>query len=1041
LRQYKTVFRLAFLFFLLFSAGQQLFAHVTLKVAAYQNPPLIFVSKSGKIEGFFPDVLREIARREKWKLEWMVADWPESYSRLKNGQIDLLPAVAYSMERSRKIQFNTENLFVNWGVVIVAKGSNINSFIDLKNRTVAILQGDIYEAAFMKLMSDFDLRFKPLKTTSYKEVLALVGTGKADAGIINRLYATMNTKNTGLVQSEIVFAPQNIHIAASPSLDKKIINQIDRNIRQMKSDKASLYYASLNTWLEIEVEAFHLPRWIRVLLIILGLLATTALLFIVLLRRIVKKTTRDLKHSEEQLEAIFKAAGDGILIADVETLHFVRANDAISQMLGYTCEEILDLSIKDIHPADSLKSVNANIKKQVNGEKLVAEDISVLRKDKSIFYADISTRTVTLEGRLCLIGIFRDITRRNKAEKQLRELNSRMRAVYSATSMIIFSLDQNYRYLSFNENHRLTMKHIWGKEIEIGRSMPDYIANDKDRKKAKNNFDKALKGETFVEIEVYGDALLSRKYWENEYAPLTDEKGQVYGLSVFVRDISAQKQAEEAVRIERARLEVTLKSIGDAVIAANIDGTVLMINPVALEWTGWTEKEATGRALHEVFHIINEDSGERVNNPVEKVLTNGKIVGLANHTVLISKNGTRYNIEDSAAPIRDQNGKIIGIVMVFRDVTEKMRTERELIRMEKLESLGVLAGGIAHDFNNILTGVYGNLSLALLQMKSEDPARQYIEIAASSAERAGQLSHRLLTFAKGGEPIKKECNLGEIIREAMELNLAGSNVKGKLQIPEDLPPLFADPGQLSQVFTNLIINARQAMPNGGNLYIDVKVIQDSSIRVRIRDEGEGIPQQNLDKIFDPYFTTKKRGSGLGLAGVFSIITRHEGQIFVESKPGEGTTFIITIPPGGNKQSPESIGNSTQPVSLSSKNILVLEDEPLVCKVMSEMLKNMGHKVQFASEGSDALKLYREEKERKEEFDLVICDLTIPGGMGGKELREVLANEKASAKFIVASGYSDDPVLARYSDYGFDGALSKPFTLKELSHVISALFEK
>ena len=1040
MRRFKRVIQPAFLIFLFLSICQPLFARVTLKVAAYQNPPLIFVSKSGEIEGIFPDVLREIARRENWKLEWTVADWPERYAKLKRGDIDLLPAVAYSEKRDNEVRFSAEKLLVNWGVVIVAQGSNINSFVDLKNRSVAILREDIYEKSFIRLMSDFDLPFKQVKASSYGEVMTMIREGKAEAGIINRLYAaTMNTKDKDLIQSEIVFAPQNIHIAASPSLDKDILIRLDKHIRQMKSDTASLYYTSLNKWLEIEDESIHLPRWVKILLIILGIIAALALLFVVLLQRLVKKTTQNLKNSEEQLESIFSAAGDGILIADVKTLRFVRANQAVCKMLGYSQNEILSISVDDIHPAKDLPSVKEVFKKQVSDEKLVAENIPVLRKDKSVFYADISFRTVMLEGRLCLIGIFRDNTRRNLAEKELRELNSRMRAVYRATSMIIFSLDHEYRYLSFNDKHRVTMKKIWGEDIEIGRSMLDYIAREDDRKKAKTNFDKTLNGEAFVEIEVYGDELLNRQYWENEYAPLKDEKGQVYGLSVFVRDISAQKRAEEAAKIERARLEVTLKSIGDAVISATTEGQVMMINPVASELTGWTEKEAIGQDLHNIFHIINEDSGKQINNPVERVLTRGIIIGLANHSVLISKNGKRYNIEDSAAPIRNQSGKIIGVVMVFRDVTEKIKSEHEVIKMEKLESLGVLAGGIAHDFNNILTGVYGNLSLALMQMETKHPSRQYIEIAAASAERAGQLSHRLLTFAKGGEPVKKECNLDAIIHEALELNLAGSNVKGKLQISENIPPLFADPGQLSQVFSNLIINARQAMPNGGNLYIDAALSDKSFIQIRVRDEGEGIAPEYIDKIFDPYFTTKKTGNGLGLAGAYSIITRHDGQLGVESNPGKGTTFIITLPIGTEKQKDNSFTDNAQNKALSPKNILVLEDEDLVSKVISEMLRNLGHKVKLTNEGRKALALYKEAKEHGKEFDIVICDLTIPGGMGGKELHEILANE--NTKFIVASGYSDDPIIAHYSDYGFDGALSKPFTLKELSHVISSLFVK
>ncbi len=793
MNKFKLGFLPVFLIFLFQCVGGGVYATV-LTVAVYQNPPLVFTSENGEIEGFFPDLLKEIAKRENWNLEWVIGNWSDNYEKVKNGQIDLLLDVAISPERSKEIRFNAETVLINWGTLVVRKNRKIDSFVDLRDLRIALLDNDIHTMFFVKLMSDFGVRFIPVMARNYEDQLSLVRVGKADAAVLNRLYFVLE-KNThsGLIQSWIIFSPQKIHIAARFGLDRNILDRIDQNLKQMKLDESSLYYQSLHKWLDIATQKVVIPHWLQLIIPILVVLLLFFFVFVIILRRMVK----------------------------------VRVN------------------------------------------------------------------------------------------------------------MI--------------------------------------------------------------------------------------------------------ERSEEALRRERSKLEVTLKSIGDAVVATDVEGKVVLMNPVATELMGWTEKEAVGRSLQEVFCVVNEVSGIRVKNPIEKVLSSGKIEELANNMVLISRSERHYNIENSAAPIENEEGEIIGVVMVFRDVTEKLHTEREMIRMEKLESLGVMAGGIAHDFKNILTGVYGNLSLVLRNMEDDHPMRHYIDIAVASAEKANHLSYRLITFAKGGEPLRKACDLSELIHDSLELNLSGSNVKGVFR-SSDLPKIMADDGQLSQVFANLIINARQAMPDGGHLWVDAEVMKDAFVRISVRDEGNGISKELLDKIFDPYFTTKPTGNGIGLTSVHSIISKHNGKIKVESEEGKGTTFIITLPIGEDLQKEKTGLGDVQSHPVSPKNVLVLENEVIVQGVFSEILAALGHKAVVVSEGGEALKLYRGAKERGEEFDLVISDLTIPGGMGGKKLRHVLAGEKAAAKFIVASGYSDDPVVSRYRDYGFDAVLSKPFILEDLSQVMAQLFE-
>jgi PAS domain S-box-containing protein len=522
------------------------------------------------------------------------------------------------------------------------------------------------------------------------------------------------------------------------------------------------------------------------------------------------------------------------------------------------------------------------------------------------------------------------------------------------------------------------------------------------------------------------------------------------GLVVCLRDITERKKAEddlkkleEASATERELLLITLRSIGDGVIAVNRDSKVILINKTAEELTGWSYDEAVGRPLNRVFYVINDKTSEQYEHIVNRTIAGGDTMQLPN-AVLINREFREIMIANSCAPIRSAEGEVLGVVIVFQDITEKLKTEAELLKAQKIESLGVLAGGIAHDFNNFLAAILANIQLAVLRLEKGQDVRKSLNEAIDATKKASDLTKQLLTFARGGAPVKKFVSLSLLLKDTTNFHLRGSNVRCDFNIPEDLWQVEVDPGQFSQVISNLVINAKQAMAQGGSIEIQAEnvMICDENdrlapgkyVKITLEDHGEGIPEENLTKIFDPFFTTKQSGSGLGLTTSYSIVRQHGGYIDLTSKVGIGTTFFILLPASGSQFITEI---PQTPVSLSGEGrIMVMDDEAMIRDVLAEMLDLLGYRVVTAKDGQETIKLYREAREFGEPFAAVIMDLTIPGGMGGLETIGHLRQIDPGVKAIVSSGYANDPVMADYAKYGFCSMVRKPFKIEELSSILN-----
>jgi PAS domain S-box-containing protein len=523
----------------------------------------------------------------------------------------------------------------------------------------------------------------------------------------------------------------------------------------------------------------------------------------------------------------------------------------------------------------------------------------------------------------------------------------------------------------------------------------------------------------------------------------------------MVRDSTERKRFEQEIAAEKESLAVTLRSIGDGVITTDLQGRIIMVNNAGETLTGWTSREALGQPLKSVFNIaIDLAAQARAQKTGYRSEAHSILISLPETATLTSRDGTEHIVEQVASPIRDSKNEVAGVVLVFRDITQRQRDEAERRKAETLEQLGLLAGGIAHDFNNLLTAIIGNISLASLLLPPSHEMGERLTDAKNASLRARDLAQQLLTFARGGAPIKKTTSIGKLIQDTVSFSLRGSHNRSEFQFGADLWPAEIDHGQISQVIANLVVNADQAMPNGGGLHVQCEnfsyqsdaeannpdLLPGDYIRIRIRDEGVGIPEASLKRIFDPYFTTKPKGSGLGLATTYSIVKNHNGLITVESEVHMGSTFTVYLPAARHEEPAIEPAHSNTQMIVGTGRVLIVDDEEPIRTLVEYTLSHLGYQVTQAETALDGVNIYREKLEAGERFDAVILDLTLPGGMGGKEALKKLIEIDPTVNAIVSSGYATDATMSRYQDFGFRGVIAKPYEAAELGKIVHDVIE-
>ncbi|MGA1875294.1 MAG: PAS domain S-box protein [bacterium] len=789
---------------------------------------------------------------------------------------------------------------------------------------------------------------------------------------------------------------------------------------------------------------------------------------------------RKLKESERWLATTLRSIGDGVIATDKEGV-ITFMNAAAESLTGWPLEEIVRkplAQVFNIINRDTRLPVENPVTRVIREGIVVglANHTLLIRRDgREIPIDDSGAPIKDDQGDIIgVILVFRDVTGRERAMEEIRRYQNELeflvkertkeltRANRDLTanaaqleqegakleavlrqmpSAVVIAEAPSGRLLYGNEQVSHIFRHPFIPSSHIEEYGKWKIFHPEDGRPYLNKETpmarSVLYGETVINEEVdilRGDG--TRGTVSASSCPVRNSQGKIMASVVVFHDITEQKKLEEM----RSRLAAIVESSDEAIISKTLDGIIITWNRGAEKIYGYSAKEAIGRPISLIFP---PDRLDELSIILEK-LKKGESVEHY-ETVRVRKDGKRIMVNLTISPIRDKVGNIVAASTIERDITEQKRMEEELQKMQKLESIGILAGGIAHDFRNVLTGVIGSLSLLKLYLKPQGNNLALFTQAEEASDRAAELAQQLLTFARGGAPVKKLTSIRHLLKEIVDFNLQGSNTRCEFSIPEDLWPAEVDEGQMSQAVGNLIINAREAMPDGGTIHVSAENViaglkdclpldEGRYLKISIKDKGMGIPDEIIGKIFDPYFTTKDVGSGMGLAITYSIIQRHGGYITVESQKGAGTTFFLYLPASG-KEAFHLEGIEEAAPCFGEGRILIMDDQEVVRQSLDRMLKGLGYQVISSSNGGEALELYKKGKEAGEPFEAVILDLTVPGGMGGIEALKRLLAMDPEIKAIVSSGYSTDPIMTNYRQFGFTGVIVKPYNAHQLGKVL------
>jgi PAS domain S-box-containing protein len=768
------------------------------------------------------------------------------------------------------------------------------------------------------------------------------------------------------------------------------------------------------------------------------------------LRETIAELQAELAHVQSRTRLMIGMSSDMVFISDLGG-KFQFANPAAAALVDKRAEDLAGKTFGDLFPRDIAQHLCKRIRQVFDKGEPVTDVPPFLLPPKNLWVEcrllPIHQPSGKVESAFIMI---RDITEQKLVERALKESEERFRQIVEQMPVPVLVMVPDGTIVMANSAFLETVKNppsdtIIGKVNVLKEPIVKGLG-------VVNDMHKAFSGTVvqLPELSLPLGQLVSGPGIKKEDVIVIDatvfpvylRPGEVFQVVAIFRDITERKHAELALLESDKKARTQYKSfpvptytwqrIGD-------DFVFVDYNDAANEFTSGGVSSVLGKKLSEVYSdqpFVQEDMVGcwKEKSVIRKRLTFRFPVSKVEKQLMI----TYVFVEPD-------------LVMVHtEDVTEKEKMETEIRKAEHLESLGVLAGGIAHDFNNLLAGIFGYIGLARELGKHDEKVKDCLDNAMTVFGQAKSLTQQLLTFSKGGSPVRKLASIAELLRDNAAFVLSGTNVKPDLILPADLWACEVDTGQLSEVINNCVINAQQAMPEGGvvtigaeNVTVDehmgLSLTPGRYVRIYIRDTGVGIPKQHLARVFDPFFTTKQKGSGLGLTIAYSVVQKHLGHLEISSEPGAGTLVRIYLPAstGCAECAPPE---DSKAIPMGHGSILIMDDEMFVLDALAGVITSLGYSVETAADGHEALRRFSDAKAAGRGFDAVILDLTIPGGFGGKQVLSEILKVDPAVKAVATSGYSDDPVMSGPQEFGFKAALRKPFVIDELAQMLQSVIK-
>jgi PAS domain S-box-containing protein len=1168
-------------------------ASPVIKVSLSTNPPLVFTDDDGNASGFFVDVIKYIAEKEGWTLQFEPCTWKECQDKLEKAEIDILMSVAFTQERAEKFDFTEEMLFNNWAVVYREPLSQIDGIEDLWGERIASVKGNIHTRALTELLNKFGISGKVIEVDNYVDVFRQVHDGKASAGVVNRVNGIRLEKKYSVEKTSIIFNPVELFFATPKGKLDNIRAAIDMNVRDLKADLNSVYYESMKSWLS-GVEAtlpfepkdasdkrpiiiaghrnvppveslksgrpegmnidllkalsqaigrkieIHLTEWSKAQEKVLNGKADALTIMTPTKKR---RTSYDFSETLLEFEFVLFVSEKNVTIhglKDVEggtvgvtkggyprqiiesnrniKIHLIKDYlegfrllqsgeiDAVAAEKWSGTYTLQDNGIDNISLVQKPLAVNQTSIAVKRGNTALLNEINkgieVLKEKGTVkaildewsgkrmvfitkerfehygYYGIIVILSVIVVGSVSWVITLRarvrkrtkqlqhahdslelrvnertseltkanehleiEIAERKKTEAYLRESQDRFQGAFESASIGIGLVSPEGKWLKVNP----ALCNIIGYSEEELLSLTFQDITYPDDLEADMEYVRQLLA---GEIPYYH---MEKRYIHKQGqivwillngSLVRDENGSPLHFVSQIQDITERKKMEKLIIQAKEEWEDTFDTINDAITIHDKDFNIIRANKAAEEMLGLPMLDIFKQKCYKSYHGTDcPPEG----CPSCQVLN----TGLPTSIEIFEPHLNKF-VEIKALPRYSENNNLIGLVHIVRDITDRKRIEEESLKIQKLESVGIMAGGLAHDFNNLLQSIFLNVSTAKMLSEKGSDVHKILKETEKNLNKTKYLTTQLLTFSKGGVPIKKTLYLSPVVRDSVKFALSGSNVKSEISIADDLWPVEADEGQISQVIQNIVLNADQAMPAGGLIKVSagheridkgevVPLKEGEYVVICIEDNGIGIPQEHLSKIFDPYFTTKQRGSGLGLATAYSIIAKHAGLLTVDSETGNGSTFSIYLPASAREVPKASEDNAA--IISGVGRILIMDDDKDIRASVEVFIERIGYEVEFAEDGTQAIEMYNKGLDTGRTFDAVILDLTVPGGMGGKEAIIKLLEIDPKVKVVVSSGYADDPIMSEYRNYGFSAALSKPYSIKALSKLLHEVLKR